>query len=211
MAAIGMWLWQEREAADCGVCKPSSKKYCTAKFCPSYILLPFGFTGPLSCLPRLRDVKTPLDVGAGTNFTLVRVRATASGTRKSADPGFVRACAPRICNQVFLKLPVETDWKCRSQDFAFIPTRTQQAVPIWRPNLVRTSTMVMPHDSMIGSFALAFAFACGRRTTSRRPAPGKVPRRQPKKGDMPNGGTEEDAELPGFPPVGPEDEEEKRK
>ena len=30
----------------------------------------------------------------------------------------------------------------------------------------------------------------------------------PKKGDMPNGGTEEDAELPGFPPVEPEDEEE---
>ena len=28
-------------------------------------------------------------------------------TRKSADPGFARAFAPRICNQVFLKLPVE--------------------------------------------------------------------------------------------------------
>ena len=28
---------------------------------------------------------------------------------------------------------------------------------------------------------------------------------------MPNGGTEEDAELPGFPPVEPEEEKKKRK
>ena len=43
-----------------------------------------------------------------------------------------------------------------------------------------------------------------RKNNSRRSAPATTP----KKGDMPNGGTEEDAELPGFPLVDPEDEEE---
>ena len=35
-----------------------------------------------------------------------------------------------------------------------------------------------------------------------------TPATTPKKGDVPNGGTEEDAELPRFPPLEPADEEE---
>ena len=48
---------------------------------------------------------------------------------------------------------------------------------------------------MIGSFAHAFAFACGKRTTSRKQAPGKAPRRRPHRRrrsetkDILNGGT----------------------
>ena len=45
---------------------------CTAEFCPWYILLPFGFTGPWS-LPRLCDVKTTLDVAVGTNFIILNL------------------------------------------------------------------------------------------------------------------------------------------
>ena len=41
-------------------------------------------------------------------------------------------------------------------------------------------------------------------THSKRSTPATTPKRS----DMPNGGTEEDADLPGFPPVEPEDEEE---
>ena len=43
-------------------------------------------------------------IGSGAGSGLVPLHPS---TRKSADPGFVRAFAPRICNQVLLKLPVE--------------------------------------------------------------------------------------------------------